>query len=146
MDYRIMDISDYKQVYDLWINTPGMGLNTTDDSEEGIARFLCRNPGTSFVAEDDGRIVGVVLAGHDGRRGYIYHTAVMEKYRNNNVGRRLVEHVMNALEKENISKAALVVFDRNESGNGFWEHLGFTVREDLLYRNRNIRELVKFDT
>ena len=79
MDYRVMKASDYKDVYKLWINTPGMGLNTTDDSEEGIAKYLRRNPTTSFVALDGDKLVGVIMAGHDGRRGYIHHTAVLQK-------------------------------------------------------------------
>ena len=73
---RRMTTEDYEPVYQLWMNTPGMGLNTTDDSRDGIERYLRRNPATCFVAEIDGKIVGVILAGHDGRRGYIYHTAV----------------------------------------------------------------------
>lgn len=65
---RIMDIKDYEQVYDLWIHTPDMGLNTADDSKEGIEKYLRRNPGTCFVAEENDEIVGVILSGHDGRR------------------------------------------------------------------------------
>lgn len=146
MNYRIMTIQDYPGVYDLWMHTPGMGLNSTDDSEAGIARYLRRNPTTCFVAEDGGRIVGAILAGHDGRRGFLYHTAVLPEYRGQQVGRMLVECAMQALEQEGIAKAALVVFQRNESGNGFWEHLEFTRREDLVYRNRNIRPLERIDT
>ena len=77
VNIRVMTINDYDGVYDLWINTPGMGLNTTDDSREGIAKYLRRNPTTSFVAECEGTIIGVIMAGHDGRRGYIHHTAVL---------------------------------------------------------------------
>ena len=73
---RPMTISDYEAVYDIWLHTPGMELNTTDDSRAGIDRILRRNPNTCLVAEEAGNVVGVTLAGHDGRRGYIYHTAV----------------------------------------------------------------------
>lgn len=146
MNYRVMTIQDYPGVYDLWMHTPGMGLNSTDDSEAGIARYLRRNPTTCFVAEDGGRIVGAILAGHDGRRGFLYHTAVLPEYRGQQVGRMLAERAMQALEQEGITKAALVVFQRNENGNGFWEHLEFTRREDLVYRNRNIRPLERIDT
>ncbi|MDO4323351.1 MAG: GNAT family N-acetyltransferase [Lachnospiraceae bacterium] len=146
MNVRVMTIEDYDGVYELWIHTPGMGLNSVDDSREGIAKYLKRNPGTSFVAEEDGKLVGAVLSGHDGRRGYIYHTAVLTEYRNRGIARALAEHVMNALEQEGINKAALVAFGRNETGNGFWERMGFTVRDDLVYRNKNIRELKRIDT
>ncbi len=143
---RTMTLSDYDSVYRLWCSTPGMGLNTTDDSREGIEKYLKRNPTTSFVAEQDGRIVGVIMAGHDGRRGYIHHTAVLPEYRGHGIAVQLVNHAMAALDKEGISKTALVAFKSNELGNGFWEHIGFTEREDLVYRNKNIRTLERIDT
>ena len=143
---RVMTAGDYDAVYDLWIHTPGMGLNAFDDSREGIEKFLKRNPTTSYVAECGGRIVGVIMAGHDGRRGYIYHTAVLPEYRNQGIARKLVDSAMSALEAEGINKAALVAFKTNELGNGFWESIGFTEREDLVYRNKNIHILNKIDT
>ena len=146
IEIRSMVIEDYDGVYEMWINTPGMGLNTTDDSKEGIAKYLKRNPTTSFVADDNGKIVGIIMAGHDGRRGYIYHITVLPDYRNQGIGRKLVESAMSALEEENINKVALVAFAKNEIGNGFWENIGFTVRDDLVYRNKNIHELKRIDT
>lgn len=143
---RPMTINDYDAVYDLWINTPGMGLNSVDDSREGIERYLKRNPTTSFVAESDGAIVGVIMAGHDGRRGYIYHTAVLPAYRNQGIAGRLVDSVMAALDNEGINKAALVAFKSNETGNKFWENRGFTVRDDLVYRNKIIHDSDRIDT
>ena len=77
MDIRVMTKEDYDQVYDLWIHTPGMGSNTIDDSQEGIERYLRRNLDMCFVAEKSNQIVGVIIAGHDGRRGFIYHTDVL---------------------------------------------------------------------
>ena len=115
---RVMTIEDYDGVYALWRSTPGMGLNTADDSRAGIARYLARNPDTSFVAEADGQLAGVILAGHDGRRGYIHHTAVLPDYRGRGIGRALVDHAMAALEQAGIHKAALVAFTRNTGGNG----------------------------
>lgn len=138
---RVMNIKDYEGIYDLWINIPGMGLNTTDDSREGIDKYLRRNPTSNFVAEDDGKIIGVIMSGHDGRRGYIYHTAVLPNYRNQGIAKKLVDNAMNALDKEGINKVGLVAFERNESGNGFWKNIGFVVRDDLVYRNKNIHEL-----
>lgn len=146
INIRVMSIEDYDGVYDLWINTPGMGLNSTDDSREGIEKYIKRNPTSNFVAECEGKIIGVIISGHDGRRGYIYHTAVLPDYRNQGIARKLVDSAMNALDKEGINKAALVVFRRNELGNGFWEKIGFTSREDLVYRNKNIHELERIDT
>lgn len=144
--YRPMTAADYPDVYDLWLHTPGMGLNTTDDSEEGISRYLDRNPRTSFVACEGGRVIGVILAGHDGRRGMIHHTAVLEDHRGRGIGRALAEHALRALGEEGISKVLLVVFGRNTGGNVFWERLGFTARNDLVYRNRSLVELTRIDT
>lgn len=146
IDIRVMTINDYDRVYNLWINTPGMGLNSTDDSREGIEKYLRRNPTSNFVAECDGSIIGIIMAGHDGRRGYIYHTAVLPEYRNQGIAKRLVDRVMSALEAEGINKVALVVFEKNAIGNGFWENIGFVDRDDLVYRNKNIHALDRIDT
>ena len=141
-----MTIDDYEGVYSLWVNTPGMGLNRTDDSREGIAQYLRRNPTSCFVALEAEEIVGVILSGHDGRRGFIHHTAVSTVCRNAGIGSALLERAMEALEREGIHKVALVVFDKNEIGNTFWEKRGFTRRDDLVYRNKPITELVRIDT
>ena len=146
MNIRLMEIGDFSACYDLWLRTPGMGLNNIDDSPEGIGRYLRRNPNTCFVAEEEGRIVGVILAGHDGRRGHISHTAVDGAFQRRGIGRQLVERVMAAMEREGIIKVNLVVFSHNEKGNAFWESVGFTVRTDLTYRNKSIRTSVRTDT
>ncbi|MBE5947503.1 MAG: GNAT family N-acetyltransferase [Lachnospiraceae bacterium] len=146
MEIRTMTINDYEAVYALWMSCTGMGLNNLDDSEEGIGRFLQRNPDTCFVAVDEDRIVGVIIAGNDGRRGYIYHTAVNPEYRKQGIGAALVESAMNVLKDCGINKVALVVFDRNEIGNAFWEKQGFSSREDLVYRNKAISEIIRIDT
>ena len=139
MEIRTMTIQDYDSVHRLWLNTPGMGLNNLDDSREGIGKYLARNPNTCFVAVEDNRIVGVIISGHDGRRGYIYHTAVAVAERKHGIGSALLNATLAALEEEGISKVALVVFSYNETGNNFWEKRGFTLRDDLICRNRVIR-------
>lgn len=146
MNIRIMTIADYDAVYALWLSCKGMGLNNLDDSKEGIAKFLERNPETCFVAESDGKIIGIILTGHDGRRGYIYHTAVNPESRRMGIASRLVEASLNALKQQGINKVALVVFDRNKDGNAFWEKLGFSIREDLIYRNQSLTEIIRIDT
>lgn len=146
MKIRPMTAGDYEAVYALWLSTPGMGLNTIDDSREGIEKYLRRNPTTCFVAEEGAEVVGAILAGHDGRRGYIHHTAVREALRGQGVGSALVEAAMGALKAEGIQKVALVVFGRNENGNRFWARKGFERRDDLVYRNRAIGSLMRIDT
>ena len=109
-------------------------------------RDLLEKVNTIFVAEKSDEIIGVIIAGHDGRRGFIYHTAVNPDYRNQGIAAKLVDAAMDALKANGINKVALVVFDRNEVGNAFWEKVGFTAREDLVYRNKAIAELVRIDT
>lgn len=103
--------------------------------------YLKRNPDTSFVAIMEGSIIGVILAGHDGRRGVIHHTSVALSKRGQGIGKRLVKAALKALEQENIYKVLMVVFSDNEIGNTFWESQGFTKREDLIYRNKALTEL-----
>lgn len=146
MIIRKMSIDDYDAVYQLWLHTPGMGLSTTDDSKDGIEKYLHRNPNTCFVAENENEIVGVIMSGHDGRRGFIHHTSVKASERGQGIGSALLESAMRALKSEGIHKVALVVFANNEIGNAFWEKHGFIARQDLVYRNRNIRELIRVDT
>ncbi len=146
MTIRKMKADDYSQVYRLWLSCEGMGLYSGDDSEYGISMFLKCNPDTCFVAETDGKIVGVILVGTDGRRGYIYHTAVDINYRRMGIGKRLVCAAMDSLKSMNIAKAALVVFSENEQGNAFWEKMGFYVRNDLIYRDKALVEMTRIHT
>lgn len=146
MQIRIMTVDDYVGLYALWTSCKGMGLNDVDDSAEGIERYLRRNPSTCFVAVEAGEIVGCIMAGHDGRRGYIYHTAVKPERRVQGIGKALVDAAMAALREEGISKVALVAFSRNEAGNAFWERMGFTRRDDLSYRNKTLADMNRMDT
>lgn len=143
---RKLTIDDYDKMYALWLSCKGMGLNDTDDSREGIRRFLDRNPDTCFGAFEADMLIGVILAGNDGRRGFIYHTAVSQKHRGKGVGTALVNAALEALGRLGITKTALVVFGKNEVGNAFWEKQGFIVRDDLVYRNRALVEMVRIDT
>ena len=142
--YRVMTIDDYQAAYDLWIKC-GNGLNDKDDSREGIDKYLKRNPGTSFVATVDGTVVGVILCGHDGRRGIIQHACVAPEYRRMGIGAGLVDLALAALKEEGINKVLLVAFKKNEKGNAFWESQGFTIRDDLNYRNKALAEMVRID-
>ena len=114
---RIMTIEDYEGVYALWKKIKGFGIRSIDDSKEGVARFLKRNPTTSVVAEKDGRIVGSILCGHDGRRGCLYHVCVDEDYRRHGIGKRMVVFAMKALKEEKINKVSLIAFTENDIGN-----------------------------
>ncbi len=146
MTIRSMTKTDYDGVYALWMSCKNMGFNDVDDSRAGIEKFLARNPDTCLVAEENGEIIGVVLGGQDGRRGYIYHMSVHEAHRRRGVGAQLVDRCLAAMKEAGIAKAALLVFKRNEAGNAFWESQGFSLREDVAYRNRELKKLVRIDT
>lgn len=141
---RPMTMDDYDAAYALWLAC-GNGLNDIDDSREGIARYLKRNPDTAFVAEDGGVLAGVILCGHDGRRGYIQHMSVLPLYRRRGIGSRLLQRALEALRAQQITKVALVAFRKNAAGNAFWERQGFTVRDDLNYRNLALVEMKRLD-
>ncbi|MDF9825566.1 ribosomal protein S18 acetylase RimI-like enzyme [Breznakia sp. PF5-3] len=135
---RLATIEDYSQMFALWKNTIGMGIRSLDDSKAGIQKFMKRNPKTNFVAVEDGTIIGTILCGHDGRRAYIYHMVIKEAYRQQGIAKQLVDQVIDALQKEDIYKVALVTYKTNKLGNAFWETIGFQKREDLNYRNLSL--------
>lgn len=114
-----MTVNDYEELSQLWQNTPGMGLDEIDDSKEGIVKYLNRNPNTCFVAREGEKLIGGVLGGHDGRRGYIYHLAVAIEVRDHRVGTALLEHVLEVLRAEGITRVALLAYEDNELGNTF---------------------------
>jgi len=142
MQYTIreMVIEDYPQIYELWMSIKGFGIRSIDDSKEGVERFIKRNPTTSIVAEMDGKIVGAILCGHDGRRGCFYHVCVHEVYRKHGIGKEMVVAAMKALQAEKINKVCLIAFRDNEVGNNFWKSVGWTFREDLNYYDFTLNE------
>ena len=146
MDYTIRPvvIGDYDAIYALWNSTEQSrrALNPVDDSREGIARYLQRNPDTCFAAVSEGRIIGVILTGHDGRRGIIHHMCVHPACRRVGIASRLVSRAEEALKKEGIHKIFGLVFKENEDGNAFWERQGYTLRTNLNYRNKSLSDRI----
>ncbi|MHB1457763.1 MAG: GNAT family N-acetyltransferase [Armatimonadota bacterium] len=133
IDIKPMNIADYNEVAHLWQNTEGVGLHHFEDSREGIMLFLNRNPDMSFIARHDGKLVGAVLCGHDGRRGSINHLAVAEEYRRQGIGRSLVSRCLLELRLAGIRKCNIVVFAGNGSRLETWKRLGWIQREDLVF-------------
>ena len=128
-----MTIEDYDGLHALWITIHGFGIRSIDDSREGVERFIRRNPTTSMVACENGRIVGAILCGHDGRRGCLYHVCVHEDYRKQGIGQKMVEACLAALKCEHVNKVNLIAFKKNDVGNHFWQGMGWTFREDVNY-------------
>jgi len=139
-EIREMKIEDYDGLHALWMTINGFGIRSVDDSREGVERFLKRNPQSSVVAVADGRIVGGILCGHDGRRGCLYHVCVEKGFRRRGIGTAMVVKAMNALKEEHVNKVSLIAFTKNDIGNAFWNCIGWTRREDLNYYDFTLNE------
>lgn len=133
MDFEIreMRIDDYGSIYELWQASEGVGLSDSDAKPE-IDKFLSRNPDLSFTAWMGETLVGAILCGHDGRRGYIHHLAVRESHRRAGVGKSLTNRCIQELKHLGISKCHLFVFRDNEIGLLFWDGLDWIPRNELL--------------
>lgn len=129
---RAMTPDDFPAALALWRSTEGVGLSAADEPRS-LATFLDRNPGLSAVgtANDDGRLLGTVLAGDDGRRGFLYHLAVVPEVQRRGLARALVEHAASRLAARGIEKCNILVYSHNASGLAFWRHLGWGARPDL---------------
>ena len=125
-----MGSQDYNEAYGLWKATDGVGLSSADEPE-AVGRYLIRNPDLSFVAYEGPLLVGTILGGHDGRRGFIHHLAVRLSHRRLGIGRRLVTLCLKGLQTEHIEKCHLFVYQSNDEAIAFWQDIGFTRRSEL---------------
>jgi putative acetyltransferase len=132
-----MSLRDFPHLMDLWRAAEGVGLGPGDD-RESLGDYLRRNRGCSFVAQEAGRVVGAILAGHDGRRGYLHHLAVAPGHRRRGLGRALVEACLARLREAGIPKAHIFIFAANREGAGFWQALGWSARSDLRVMSRSL--------
>lgn len=130
-------IEIYDSVLTLWQKCDGVGLSDAD-SIENIQIYLDRNPGMSFIATANGKVVGAVLAGHDGRRGYIHNLAVDPAYRRQGIARRLADRCLTLLANAGIHKCHLFIFNDNANGIAFWKSVGWTHRSDIGVVSKNI--------
>ena len=130
-------IAAYDDVLALWEQCEGVGLSEAD-TRESIQAYLTRNPGMSFVATADGALIGAVLCGHDGRRGYLHHLAVLPQWRRRSLGRRLVQHCLGALKQARIQKCHIFIYNHNQSGIAFWKSVEWTPRGDISIISKDI--------
>ncbi len=128
--YTKMQATDYDEVVTLWKSCDGVTIDSSD-SREAIEEYLLRNPGLSFVARDESTLVGAVLGGHDGRRGFLHHLAVAPEFRGRGTGRHLAERVLAALKQLGILKCHLFVHADNQAALAFWKTVGWTRRDDI---------------
>lgn len=127
---RPLTVKDLDEALALWRRTEGVGL-TEADTPDLLALFLERNPGLSVVVETDGKVVGTVLCGNDGRRGFLYHLAVAPEHRRAKLGIAMVKFCLEALAKQRVPKCNILVLADNESGKKFWKATGWKTRGDL---------------
>lgn len=131
MIIREMKIEDYEEVYKMWQITTKRALSKADEKPQ-MERYLKHNDGMSQVAVIDGKIVGTVLAGHDGRRGFIHHMAVAPEYRRRRIGHALAETAIKKIGEQGIDKTHIFCYQNNETGQSFWRDFGFEKREDVF--------------
>jgi ribosomal protein S18 acetylase RimI-like enzyme len=132
-----MKIQDYDEVFALWKKTKSMGLHNDVDSKKGILRYLKRNPGMSLVARENGKLVGAVLCGNDGRRGYLFHLAIDKACQKQGVGKTMVNRALSKLASIGITMCLMFVFGKNRTGRKFWTHIGWTERPDIIMMVKN---------
>jgi len=130
---RDMTLADYRAVMELWSSAAGVRAS---ESPEEIDRILQRNPGLSCVAVASGssggeELAGAVLCGHDGRRGYLYHLAVADKFRRQALGRQLVDRCLARLKAEGVARCTIFLVTDNAHGEAFWRQTGWFERTDL---------------
>ncbi|MCZ4282533.1 GNAT family N-acetyltransferase [Kiloniella laminariae] len=127
---REMVSTDHPALLDLFRETPGITLREAD-SQEATKRYLQRNPGLNFVIEHDAGIVGCVMCGHDGRRGYLQHLIVKPEFRRQGLGEDLVNRCISSLKELGIDKTHIFVFKNNGLANRFWQSKGWSLREGV---------------
>jgi ribosomal protein S18 acetylase RimI-like enzyme len=138
MEIKEMSVKELEAVISLWQSSPGVGLDKDADTKERIGIYLQRNPGLSFAAFEKGKVIGAVLCGHDGRRGYLHHLTVAEAYRNKGIGTTLVDRVISKLHMLGIRKCNIFVFANNPAGQEFWKRNGWVERTDLKVMSKMI--------
>ena len=138
MEVREITIHDYEQAIQLWRGCQGIGLHSDVDSQYGIELYLARNPGLSFVAVQGGKIIGAVLCGHDGRRGYLHHLAVAQEHRRSGIGTALADRALSSLRQKGIHQCNGFVFGDNPAALEFWQSTGWTTRDDLKIISKSI--------
>jgi ribosomal protein S18 acetylase RimI-like enzyme len=138
MEIRELKIEYYEEVISLWQSAGGVGLDSDVDTKERIGIYLQRNPGLGFAAFEKGKIIGAVLCGHDGRRGYLHHLTVADAHRGKGIRTALVDKVISKLRTLGIRKCNIFVFADSAGGQEFWKKIGWVERTDLKVLSKDI--------
>ena len=134
-----MTTQHLSQVLALWQETEGLIL-TYSDNVTDLTRYFSSNPQMSHVAFYGERLVGAVLCGHDGRRGYLHHLAVDSHFRGQGIGKLLVDACLRKLKLAEIHQCNLFIVDDNNNGRQFWEKYGFSVWPNIRLMSKNLNK------
>lgn len=135
---RFLTKDDAKAALALWTSIPVLAINSEFDTVQRITRFLERNPGLSSAAFEGDRMVGALMCGQDGRRGFFYHMGVDEFYRERGIARRMVDTSLEALRSQGIDSCFLFTYDRNVPAQQFWKAMGFEYAPHVMYHSKNL--------
>lgn len=138
MEIREFLADDYDSAVALWRRCEGIGMSGADERCP-LTRFLERNKGFCFIALDAGDLIGTILCGNDGRRGYLYHLAVDPRYRHKGLGKQLVDRALGALREDGIDKSHIMVFGTNKNGLKFWSDVGWKLRPEIVLMSYDVK-------
>ena len=139
-EIREIQIEDYDDLIAFWQTLDGILLNDAD-SRENIERYLKRNPGMSFVAHDGEQVVASAMAGHDGRRGYIFHVGVAPGYRRYGLARTILGMCYDRLREAGIAKCYIFLLKDNDSGEEYWNSQGWSACNEYNVMSKWIKEV-----
>jgi len=138
MKIREFKIDDYPFVRDLW-QIAGLILRPGDELED-VKLKLQRDPDLFLVAEQDGIIVGSVIGGWDGRRGWIYHLAIKPEHQRKGIGLGLIREVEKRLISKGAKKVNAQVYKWNQQSSKFFKAIGYEAQPDLMMIGKQLRK------
>ena len=139
MRIRTATTADVDAIVELWATTfpeyadPGRPQRAPRPS---IERKLAFGDGLFWVADADGALLGTIMAGYDGHRGWLYSLGVHPDARRAGLARALVSTAEDALARLGCIKINLQVLDANASGRAFWDAAGFVPDPVISYGKR----------
>jgi len=133
-----MSVNDLEESITLWSSIAELNFSAPFDTVERLTRFLQKNEKLSSVAKHENKIVGALLCGNDGRRGFFYHIGVDPNYRKQKIATRMVKYSFEKLRNDNIDTCFLFTNDFNLEAQAFWKSVGFGHAPHVMYQSRTI--------
>ena len=132
VEFKNFQDTHIEAAHSLWAQTEWASVSQSDEPDS-LHTFLARNPGCSWITESDGQLVGTILAGHDARRGYIYHLVVGDNYQRQGIGKTLLTMALDSLREAGVLKCHAIVIDGNPAATFFWTRYGWQAQETTQY-------------